>query len=95
MPQSGNAPKFIEFIKRELIPKIESTYRVTNDRTLMEVPSAACSLFYSMFEKPDLFNRCVLTSPALGWTMKSYTYEKRYAERKRLFLSDCSWALRP
>ena len=47
---------------------------------------------YAMFQQTELFNRCVLTSPALRWDNGIiYAYEKKYAEKKsplpvRLFI---------
>jgi predicted alpha/beta superfamily hydrolase len=67
IPQSGNGPKFFEFIKTELIPFIKTTYRVTDDRTLVGSSFGGLFTLYALFNDPSLFHRYVLTSPALGW----------------------------
>ncbi|MFI5194391.1 MAG: alpha/beta hydrolase [Chitinophagales bacterium] len=67
MPGSGNCPKFLEFIKKELIPFISSRYRVTEDRTLIGSSLGGLFTLYTLFNDPSLFHRYVLTSPALGW----------------------------
>lgn len=91
--QSGNAPKFLAFIKNELIPFVESQYRVTNDRTLMGSSLGGLFTLYTLFTETNLFQRCVLTSPALKWDNEViYTYEKNYAEKHtqlpvRLFMA--------
>ncbi|MDP4252102.1 MAG: alpha/beta hydrolase-fold protein [Bacteroidota bacterium] len=67
MPESGNGPKFLEFIKTELIPFISSRYRVTDDRTLIGSSLGGLFTLYALFNDPSLFHRYVLTSPALAW----------------------------
>lgn len=83
-PQSGGAPKFLAFIKNELIPFIESRYRVAkNDRTLIGSSYGGLFTLYAMFHETALFQRYVLTSPSLGWDNGiTYTYERIYAENK-------------
>lgn len=81
LPQSGGGPKFLEFIKKELIPFVGSTYRVTSDRTLIGSSFGGLFTLYTLFNEPSLFHRYVLTSPALGWDNGVLqTYEKKYTE---------------
>ncbi len=82
-PQSGGAPKFLEFIKKEVIPLVESKYRVKkDDRALMGSSLGGLFTLYAMFEETGLFNRYVLTSPALSWDNGIlFTYEKDYAAK--------------
>jgi predicted alpha/beta superfamily hydrolase len=82
MPQSGNAPKFLSFIKNELIPFIESNYRVmSDDRTLVGSSLGGLFTLYTLFRETDLFSRYVLTSPSVGWDNQIlYTYENEYAK---------------
>lgn len=91
--QSGGAPKFLAFIKQELIPFIESKYLVSQDRTLMGSSFGGLFTLYALFTETELFQRYVLTSPAVGWANEGiYTFEKNYAEKKshlpaRLFMA--------
>jgi hypothetical protein len=87
LPQSGNAIKFLAFIKNELIPFIESRYRTTkDDRTLMGSSFGGLFTLYALFHESKLFNRYVLTSPALGWDNEAiYTDEKKYADNESQF----------
>ncbi|MDZ7288791.1 MAG: alpha/beta hydrolase-fold protein [candidate division KSB1 bacterium] len=91
--QSGGAPKFLAFIKKELIPFVESKYRVSDDRTLMGSSFGGLFTLYALFNETELFHRYVLTSPALGWDNEViYAYEKNYAEKRsqlpaRLFMA--------
>jgi hypothetical protein len=94
VPQSGNAPKFLDFIKKELIPFIDTRYRTTkDDRTLMGSSLGGLFTLYALFRETELFDRYVLTSPALGWDNEIiYSFEKNYAEKKshppvRLFMA--------
>ena len=82
-PQSGGAPKFLAFIKNELIPFVESKYRVTeNDRTLMGSSYGGLFTLYALFHETALFHRYVLTSPSLGWDNGiTSTYEKHLADK--------------
>jgi predicted alpha/beta superfamily hydrolase len=79
---SGQGPKFLAFIKTELIPFIQSKYRVTNDRTLMGSSLGGLFTLYALFNDPSLFHRYVLTSPAVQWDNGVLrTYEQRYEEK--------------
>ena len=64
---SGGASKFLEFIKKELIPIVESTYRVSDNRALVGSSLGGLFTLYAMFNETELFNRYILTSPALQW----------------------------
>jgi len=83
LPHSGNAPKFLAFMKEELISFIETRYRAAkNDRTLMGSSLGGLFTLFALFHETGLFNRYVLTSPALGWDNGIiYTLEKTYAEK--------------
>lgn len=80
-PFTGKGPLFLQFIKKELIPLIESRYRVKKgDRTLMGSSLGGLFTLYAMFEAPGLFNRFVLTSPYIPWDNGVlYSFEKKYA----------------
>ncbi len=64
----GGAPKFRTFLKEELIPYIDKTYRTdTNDRAIYGYSLSGLFAFYSLFTEPDLFNRYIIGSPHLLW----------------------------
>ena len=90
---TGNAANFLKFIKEELIPFIGKKYRVTNDRTLMGSSLGGLFTLYAMFNETDLFNKYILTSPAVTWDNGAlYSYEKNFKEREsgppiRLFMA--------
>ncbi len=93
VPQSGNAPKFLSFIKSELIPFVESKFRTTHDRTLMGSSYGGLFTLYAMFQETGIFKRYVLTSPAIGFDNGViYDFEKDYAKKNsslpvRLFMA--------
>ena len=81
-PISGGAEKFLLFINKELIPFIDSTFRTKpGDRTLMGSSLGGLFTLYTLFNEARLFNRYVLTSPAIRWNNGIIsTYEKKYSE---------------
>jgi len=81
-PAATGALEFLSFIKNELIPFIGSKYKVNpNDRTLMGSSLGGLFTLYTLFNEAELFNRYVLTSPAINWGNGIiFSYEKKYAE---------------
>ena len=82
IPISGGAEKFLKFIKEELIPLVESKYRIkTADRTLAGHSLGGLFVFYSLFQDPKLFNRYVAVSPALLWDNEcTLKQEEKFSE---------------
>lgn len=83
-PGTGNAEKFLSFIKKELIPYIDSKFRTKKDDRVL-VGSSLGGLFtlYALYSDPSLFSRYILTSPALQWGNSIIQeYEKVYAAKK-------------
>lgn len=73
IPGSGEAPKFFAFLKEQLIPFIESNYRVDpSQRVLMGSSFGGTFTLYAMFTEPALFNGYVSGSPIV-------TYGNRFA----------------
>lgn len=65
---SGGGRQFLQFIQRELIPLMESAYRVeTNDRTLMGHSWGGLFALYALFQQPQLFQRYVVVSPDMAF----------------------------
>lgn len=81
VPYGGHASNFLQFIKKELIPFIESKYRVKkDDRTLVGTSLGGIFSLYAMMNETSLFNNYVLTSPALNWDNGvMFKYEKDFA----------------
>ena len=83
--QYGNAANFLSFIKNELTPFIESTYRVKkNDRTLIGSSFGGLFTLYTLFQSPDFFRNYILTSPATPWDNEAiYKIENEYWAKKK------------
>jgi predicted alpha/beta superfamily hydrolase len=63
---SGNAEAFAGFIKEELLPFVESHYRVDpRDRALAGMSAGATFAAYVLCTTPELFHRYVMVSPYL------------------------------
>ncbi len=65
--ESGEAENFLKFIKKELIPFIESKYPVTNYRSLIGHSYAGLFTIYSLLNQPDLFSNYIAIDPSLDW----------------------------
>ena len=91
-PQSGNGPKFLALVKKEMIPFVESKYRASKtDRTIMGNSLGGFFGLYALFVEPGLFNRFILSSPTLGYNGGVAAFEKEYAAKSsrlpaRLFI---------
>jgi len=93
-PGSGDAPKFLTFIKEELFPLIETSYPIDpSRRVLMGSSFGGTFTLYAMFSEPTLFSGYVAASPAVPYGGRSaFKQESEYASAHkdlpvRLFLS--------
>lgn len=65
---TGGAPEFREFLKEELIPYMESTFRTSpNDRTISGYSLGGLFAIYTLFTEPALFEHYIIGSPHLSW----------------------------
>ena len=65
---TGGAPDFLNFLTYELFPHIDSTYRTDkNDKAVFGYSIAGLFCFYTLFNKPETFNRYIIGSPYLLW----------------------------
>lgn len=78
---SGDAPKFLAFLKKELFPLIESNYQVdTSRRVLMGHSFGGTFTLYAMFSEPELFSDYVAGSPAVPFGGQfAFEQEAEYA----------------
>ena len=81
---------FLEFFEQELIPFVESNYRVlTSDRTLWGYSFGGIFGLYALFQKPHLFQRYMIVD---GFDPRYFEMEELYASQHhdlpvRLFIS--------
>ncbi|MBS0001088.1 MAG: alpha/beta hydrolase, partial [Cyclobacteriaceae bacterium] len=80
--QSGGAPLFLDFIVQELIPDVESRYRVLPDnRTLGGYAFGGMFTLYALFHYPETFNNYFAGSPSLHYHNEIlFQYESEFAE---------------
>ena len=93
-PGSGEGPKFLAFLKEELLPFIESNYRAdTSQSVLMGSSFGGTFTLYAMFSEPTLFRSYIASSPALPFADNfTFKQEADYAANcqdlpVRLFIS--------
>ncbi|HEY5218307.1 MAG TPA: alpha/beta hydrolase-fold protein [Gemmatimonadaceae bacterium] len=78
---SGGGPKFLRFLKAELLPFVASNYRV-DDAHRMLLGNSLGGLFaiYAMLTEPDLFAGYIASSPAVTFGNRDlFARERAYA----------------
>src|SRR5436853_327354 len=92
-PGSGDAPKFLAFLKKELVPFIETNYRADPaHRILMGSSLGGLFTLYAMFTEPTFFSGYISASPAVPYGDRfAFKQEAEYASKHhelpaRLFL---------
>jgi len=78
----GKADQFLQFIRDELMPFVESEYRIdTTDRALISDSSGGVFALYALFHQPELFQRYIVVSPSIPYgNGVTLDYERTYAE---------------
>lgn len=66
-PLAGGAAEFRAFLAHELIPFVDSTYRVTSERTLVGLSFGGLFGAYDLLHADRSFGRYLLVSPAFAW----------------------------
>lgn len=79
--QTGGAPLFLDFIRNELFPYIESNYRIdTNIRILSGYSFGGLFGLYTLFHDPDMFSKYFIGSPSIVYKDGiTFEYEINYA----------------
>lgn len=80
---SGSAHLFLQFIQRELVPLIDSEYRVdAAARILMGFSWGGSFALFTLFHQPDLFKGYIVISPDLPYGNGAiFSDEQTYAEQ--------------
>jgi predicted alpha/beta superfamily hydrolase len=79
--KTGGSAQFLEFIEKELIPFVESAYRISPaDRALGGYSYGGLFTLYAMFSRPELFNTYYAGSPSIRYDNGFIlTLEERFA----------------
>lgn len=65
---SGGAEAFFDIVEKEIIPFVETRYDVDPaDRVLIGKSISGLGATYALLNRPNLFNRYVIISPAIWW----------------------------
>lgn len=80
--ESGGAPQFLEFVVQELIPYVESHYRVQSEnRTLGGYSFGGMFTLFTLFHHPESFYNYFAGSPSLHYNHEViFSYEAEFAE---------------
>ncbi len=77
---SGGAPRFLDFLEKELVPELERRYRLSEERAVVGHSFGGLFVAWARFERPALFTRTLSVSPSL-WYDDHWTFghEQRFA----------------
>ncbi|UII26379.1 hypothetical protein LVD15_24285 [Fulvivirga maritima] len=67
LENSGRGESFIAFMEKELIPTVESTYRVTDRRVLIGHSFGGLLTVYTLLHHPDVFTDYLAIDPSFWW----------------------------
>ncbi len=79
LKSSGGGNKFLQFVREELFPKIESSYRTHPYRILVGHSFGGLLALHAFLDHPDMFQSFVAIDPSLWWDDKVLV--KRAADR--------------
>lgn len=74
-PQVGESAKFRAFIRMELLPMIEATYAVTEERAIIGESLAGLFVVETALLEPDLFDYYFAIDPSLWWNQYALVRE--------------------
>jgi len=79
--KTGGAPIFVDFLKKEMIPAIESDYRIdSRERMLSGFSLGGLFGLYVLFHTPELFNAYFIGSPSIHYKDEiCFAFESNYA----------------
>ncbi len=79
---SGGAKAFFDVVQSEIIPFIEQRFDVdSTDRVLIGKSTSGLGATYALLNRPALFNRYVIISPAIWWDDWTNPREERWIMR--------------
>ncbi len=79
---SGGAPAFFDVVEKEIIPFVEANFDVNKtDRVLIGKSTSGLGATYALLNRPGLFNRYVIISPAIWWDDWLLPREDRWVMR--------------
>jgi uncharacterized protein len=68
IPGSGGADRFLSFLRTELLPFIETSYRAdSTDRAIAGYSYGGLFVLYALLSQPGIFRRYAASSPFVEW----------------------------
>ena len=67
IPSSGGAPRFLEFIEKEVFPLVEGNYRTLPYRIFAGHSLGGLLALHILAVRPELFQGIIAASPSLNW----------------------------
>src|ERR1035437_1715044 len=64
---AGGGPKFLSFLKEELVPYINKTYPTNGNNTLLGHSYGGLFAMYAFLSEPVLFKSCIAEDPSFWW----------------------------
>ena len=89
---SGGAPAFFDVVQNQIIPYVESNFDVDKtDRVLIGKSTSGLGATYAALNRPGLFNRYVIISPAIWWDDWMLPREDRWVMRSARETADTEY----
>jgi predicted alpha/beta superfamily hydrolase len=82
--RSGGGTQFLQLLRQEVIPFVDSRLRTTRDRGLWGHSFGGLFALHVLFEHPDLFTKYAISSPSLWWNQREMIAREIDYGRKRL-----------
>ena len=70
-PTSGGGPNFLKFIRSELMPHVDSTYRTEPFRVLIGHSLGGITAVSALYTMPDAFNAYIAIDPSMWWDRRT------------------------
>lgn len=84
-PTTGGSAEFISFIKSEVQPLVERSFRTNDTRTIIGQSLGGLLATEILFKHPDMFDNYIIISPSLWWddqSLPNYPMKARTLDKK-------------
>lgn len=77
IPHAGGSARFMQFLEKELLPRVQKNYRVQPGGTLIGQSLGGLVATEILLRKPQLFTRYIIMSPSLWWDNEALLKEAK------------------
>lgn len=94
--ESGGGPAFLTFLKDELIPHIDATYRTVPYRVFVGHSFGGIATLNALYTMPETFNAYVAIDPSLWWDDRTLLkqarpfFERAHLEGRALYVAQAN-----